>query len=59
MLKRALEGIEARTMFVLQLLDRGQGPLDLTEVATEGLKLNLASIMDEITISTKLPRTAA
>ena len=58
MLKAAVDAVEARLMFLLQLMERGKGPLDLTESAAEGLKLNLVSIMDEI-FATKVPRRAA
>jgi hypothetical protein len=57
-LKAAVDAVEARLMFLLQLMERGKGPLNLTESAAEGLKLNLVSIMDEI-FATKVPRRVA
>jgi hypothetical protein len=56
--QNALDAVEARVMFLLELLERGSGPLNLGFAGTEGLKLNLASIMDEIFV-TKMPRRAA
>jgi hypothetical protein len=59
MLKLTLGDVEARVMFLLELLERGKGPLNLNEVGTEGLKLNLCSILDEVVITTRSRHHAA